>query len=206
MQSKIRAMNISISKKILLLLLFFTFSIAISIPALAEDRIYNPNKDDYFEYDDSQDKPWVEDKLSQIPIINNDKLTLLKLDNPPIGFKVYIDTDSLSVSESDRVVRYWMVFKSGKSRNAMYQGVKCLTSEFKNYAYESKWHKNKVNLNSQADWESIPMVGHNAYLRELTEYYFCSDVLARPLSDILDIIAGYKSTTGDYDPTFHYAQ
>ena len=206
MQSKIPAMNNSITKKILLLLLFFTFSIPISIPTLAYDGIYNPNAHEEFDYDDSQDKPWVEDKLSQIPVINNDNLTLLDLDNPPIGFKVYIDTDNLTVSESDKVVRYWMVFKSGKSRNAMYQGVKCLTSEFKNYAYESKWHKNKVNLNPQTEWEGIPRVGHNAYLRELKEYYFCSGISVRPLSDILDIIAGYKSTTGDYNRTYHYAQ
>jgi hypothetical protein len=192
----------SIKLKILLSFLIF----CVYYPVLADERIYNPNADEYFDYDDSLDKPWVEDKLAQIPAINNDRLKLLELDNPPIGFDVYIDLDSISVSKSDRIVRYWLVFKSGKSRNAMYEGMKCVSSEFKTYAYESKWKKNKANINPQAKWQAIPRTGHQGYLNELREYYFCSDVLARPLSDILDIIAGYKSTTGEYDPTYHYAQ
>ncbi len=194
------------NKFTILKILCFFLTLTVSVSVLAEERIYNPIADEYFDYDDSQDKPWVEDNISEIKAINDERLKLLDLDNPPIGFRVYIDLDSLSVSEKDRVVRYWLVFKSGKSRNARFEGVKCISSEYKTYAYESKWKKNKINVNPQAEWQKIPLTGHQAYLRELRDYYFCSGVLARPLNDILDIIAGYKSTTGDYDPTYHYAQ
>ena len=159
-----------------------------------------------FDYDDSADVPWKEDRLSDLTPPENANLKQLDIDHPPVGFNVYIDTTSISVSETDGVIRYWLVLKAGKSRNAMYEGIKCNSDEYKTYAYENKWKKGKVNISKVAKWLPIESQGHNAFRFELKKYYFCSDVLPRPVNDIQDLIAGYKSTTSDYDPTYHHAQ
>ncbi|MBT8439853.1 MAG: hypothetical protein HKP55_05930 [Gammaproteobacteria bacterium] len=159
-----------------------------------------------FEYDDSGDVPWKEDRLADLMPPENDNLRQLAIDHPPVGFKVYIDTTSITVSKSDSVVRYWLVLKAGKSRNAMYEGIKCNSKEYKTYAYENKWKKGKVNISKVAKWLPIKKQGHDYFRYELEKYFFCSDVLPRPVEDIQDIIAGYKTTTSDFDPTYHYGQ
>jgi len=159
-----------------------------------------------FDYDDSGDVPWKEDRLIDLIPPENANLKQLDIDHPPVGFKVYIDTTSINLSETDGVIRYWLVLKAGKSRNAMYEGIKCNSDEYKTYAYENKWKKGKVNISKVAKWLPIESRGHNAFRFELKKYYFCSDVLPRPIKDIQDLIAGYKSTTSDYDPTYHHAQ
>ena len=159
-----------------------------------------------YDYDDSGDVPWKEDRLTDLTPPENDNLKQLDIDHPPVGFNVYIDTTSITVSESDSVIRYWLVLKAGKSRNVMYEGIKCNTNEYKTYAYENKWKKGKVNISKLAKWLPIEAQGHNSFRFELKKYFFCSDVLPRPVEDIQDIIAGYKSTTSDYDPTYHYGQ
>ena len=159
-----------------------------------------------FDYDDSGDVPWKEDRLIDLIPPESANLKQLDIDHPPVGFNVFIDTTSISVSETDGVIRYWLVLKAGKSRNAMYEGIKCNSDEYKTYAYENKWKKGKVNISKVAKWLPIESRGHNAFRFELKKYYFCSDVLPRPIKDIQDLIAGYKSTTSDYDPTYHHAQ
>ena len=62
-----------------------------------------------------------------------------------------------------------------------------------------------MNISKAAKWLPIPKQGQNTFRFELEKYYFCSDVLPRPVEDIQDIIDGYKSTTSDTDPTYNYA-
>ena len=184
-----------------------------SIPCLSsladENDVTDPYRHirgDEIEYDDSQDKPWQEELLKELVPPEDDNLVELDIDHPPIGFKIFIDKTSINVSERDSVVRYWLVFKAGKSRNAMFEGMKCNSSEYKTYAYENKWKKGRINIDKNAAWQPIRPHGHNQFHYELEKYFFCSGVLPRPVEDILDIIAGYKSTTTDHDPTYHYAQ
>lgn len=189
--------------------LFFVLSMVIFFASglLAnEEYLKQLHGDEEFDYDDSADVPWKEDRLTDLTPPANDNLKQLDIDHPPVGFDVYIDTTSIAVSETDSVVRYWLVLKAGKSRNAMYEGIKCNSSEYKTYAYENKWKKDKVNISKVAKWLPIQSQGHNAFRYELEKYYFCSDVLPRPVDDIQDLIAGYKSTTSKYDPTYHHAQ
>jgi len=197
----------NMSKK-LIRLIFVLCAVVLLPSALFASDEYLKQLDgvDEYDYDDSGDVPWKEDRLTDLTLPDNDNLRELELDQPPVGFKVFIDTSSITVSESDSVIRYWLVLKAGKSRNAMYEGIKCNTKEYKTYAYENKWKKGKVNISKVAKWLPIQRKGHQYFRFELEKYYFCSDVLPRPLEDILDIIAGYKSTTSDYDPTYHYGQ
>lgn len=197
-------------KNSLKLFLLFIFSVSpVLVHAIDDDNPYRevltPNTDEY-EYDDSGDVPWKEDELDKLTVPSNENFKELDIDEPPIGFKVLIDPTSINVSETDSIVRYWLVLKAGKSRNVMYEGIRCNASEYKTYAFVNKWKKNKVNVHKSAQWIPIAKSGQNQFRHELKKYYFCSDVLPRPVSDIRDIIAGYKSTTSDIDPTYQYAQ
>lgn len=191
--------------------LFFLF-LATSLYADKYDKTdpYQDHRSDLdkeeFDYDSSGDKPWVEEIITKLVPPEEKNLVELDIDQPPIGFKVFIDTTSINVSERDQVVRYWLVLKAGKSRNTMFEGMKCNSNQYKTYAYENKWKKGKVNIVKAPQWQEISVKGHNQFHYELKKYYFCSDVLPRPVEDILDIIAGYKSTTSEYDPTYHHAQ
>ena len=194
-------------KKIALMVLVLT-GLYLCIPGVAlSEKRFDPLEGanpDEFDYDDSGDVPWKEDDLNALSPPLDENLVKLKIDHPPIGFEVYIDLTSINVSESDSVVRYWLVLKAGKSRNAMYEGIMCKSNEYKTYAFENKWKKDKVNIHKAAQWQKINYYNQNNFRYELVKYYFCSDVLPRPLGDIKDIIAGYKSTTSDYDPTYNY--
>ncbi len=163
---------------------------------------YDPNKEVYFDYDDSQDKPWIEDASSQLNPPNNNKLLELNIDNPPIGFKLFIDEDSIQVSETDFVIRYWLVLKAGKSRNSSYEGIKCSTREYKTFAYENKWDTTKVKLNPIAKWESIDIQGHNQFREEMRKYFFCNSVLPNKREEIIRRIKGLVN----YDDVFDFAK
>ncbi len=177
------------------LFLLYPFSIS-----LASNPYEFTLKNDEFAYDDSQDKPWQEDTLSQLSLPNNEKLLELKLDNPPIGFQVFIDEDSLQVSESDYVIRYWLVLKAGKSRNAQFEGIKCTSREYKVFAFENKWDKSNVKFNPIAKWEDIPLSGHNQFREEMRKYFMCNTVQPRKKEEILRRIKGYVNfeTVPDY--------
>jgi len=187
------------------LLVFFNVSSLFAAESTYESMVAPEDKDE-FSYDSSGDVVWKEDNLNSLVPPKDDDLVALDIDQPPVGFKVFIDKTSIQVSESDSVIRYWLVLTAGKNtRNAMYEGIRCTTSEYKTYAFENKWKKGKVNISKVAKWQPIKKGGHNHFHFELAQYYFCSDVLPRPIEDIQDIIAGYKTTTGDYDPSFHHA-
>lgn len=193
--------------KFLLIVSMYLLMVMASQALANEEYIREMTGENEFDYDDSGDVPWKEDQLGQLIPPLNENLKKLDIDHPPVGFTVYIDTTSISLSESDRVIRYWLVLKAGKSRNAMYEGIKCNSREYKTYAYENKWKKGKVNVSKVAKWLPIKSdEGHNFFRYELRKFYFCSGILPRPVEDIKDIIAGYKSTTSEYDPTYHYAQ
>jgi len=182
---------------------FIILASVMILPVSAQN--YDPTEADEFEFEDTGG-PWKEDRLKELSPPKDNNLVELNIDHPPIGFKVFIDKTSIKVSETDSIIRYWLVLKAGKSKNTMYEGMKCNTREYKTYGYENKWKKDKVNIDKNAQWLAVQPGGHNHFRFELYKYFFCSDVLPRPVDDILDIIAGYKSTTGEYDPTFHYAQ
>ena len=200
---KVESGNMIINKTLLSFLLAL-IPVAV-VPVHAADP-YIPGGVEEFEYDDSLDVPWKEDQLTELKPPQDDNLIKVDIDNPPIGFELFIDQSSINVSETDDVIRYWLVFKAKKSRNAFYEGMKCTSREYKTYGYENKWDKTRVNLDKNAKWQSIQTFGHNQFREELRKYYFCSDVLPRPAKDIIDILKGYKSTTSGYDPTYHYAK
>lgn len=152
---------------------------------------------DEFDYDDSDDKPWVEDQLAALSPPDFEAIKELRIDHPPVGFKVFIDPDSLSVSENDAVVRYWLVLKSGKSRNTFYEGLKCTSREYKTYAFVNKWDPSKVKIDKNAQWRAIETQSHNKFREELRQFFFCNQVLPRSKAEILQRVNGYVTFSSD---------
>ena len=197
---------VRMKKRIIPMLIFGFYLTALFNLAVADEFMDDMLDNREFNFDDSGIKPWEEDQLKKLKVPDQDKMRLLDIDSAPSGFKVYIDMDSISLSPTDRVIRYWLMLKAGKSSNIMYEGMKCTDKTYKTYAYVNKWKKDKININKLAAWQNIASDGQMAYRNEFYQYYFCSDVLPRPIADIKDIIKGNKSTVSDFDPTYLYAK
>ena len=154
-------------EKIRLKITVFVFSMLLCVSVFSANGDvtdpYSGFRADEPQYDDSGDKPWQEDDLKDLSTPEDENLVELNIDHPPVGFKVFIDTQSITVSESDGVVRYWLVLKAGKSRNTLYEGMKCNSQQYKTYAYENKWKKGKVNVAGSAEWLPIKGGGHNHF-------------------------------------------
>ena len=81
------------------------------------------------------DEPeWVESQVPPAPAFDVNKL--VTMDMPYSASLVYgVDPSAISISKSDSVLRYVMVATSASgARNAMYEGLRCATGEFKTYA------------------------------------------------------------------------
>ncbi len=173
------------------ILSFFTFLIFLSVCFAQNDVLEYVEPSENPDFDESLVQQWKEDYLNKLPELDEGNLVEISLDSPPIGFKLYIDENSLAVSETDYIIRYWLIFKAGKSRNASFDGLRCSTREYKTYAYENKWDKTKLKLNPIAKWEQIDSSGHNQYREELRRFYFCNDVIPRSKVDIIQRLKGY---------------
>ena len=112
-----------------------------SVPLHAEDvtdpydRFRGESDRDRFEFDDSGMQPWREQQ-EEIPPVSLQALQQVRIDHGPIGATVHIDTQSIRVSNSDRMVRYWVAIKSGGAVSSLnYEGLRCGKGEYKAYAY-----------------------------------------------------------------------
>lgn len=86
--------------------------------------------------------------------------------------KFYIDTSSISISNTDKVVRYVMVVKgSGGASNISYEGLRCDANEFRIYATgnrEGNWTPSRRD-----DWRTFWRGA--AQQKSLANLYFCPD-------------------------------
>jgi len=108
------------------------------------------------------DPDWKESEAPPPPAVSADKL--LPLEMPPyVSVKFGIDPNTLAIS-TDGIVRYVVVtHNSSGSVNAIYEGIRCATSEVKTYARandaavwsviaEPKWRDLTDNLPSKQAW------------------------------------------------------
>lgn len=81
----------------------------------------------------------------------------------------YVDSASLKVGATDRIVRYALVIKSSSgASNITYEGLRCDTAERKIFAYaapDGSWSAAR-----DPQWTSIDK---ERYRRTLFDYYFC---------------------------------
>lgn len=104
------------------------FLLALSAPVWSQSAVDEPE--------------WKESDVPPPTAFDVGKLVVL--DVSPNSSLVYgVDPASVSITQSDGVVRYVMVASSASgARNVMYEGIRCSTGEFKTYARYSadgKW-------------------------------------------------------------------
>jgi hypothetical protein len=87
--------------------------------------------------DQDQQSPWVEDSPPAPPAYNMGRL--IEVATPPgTNVKVGIDPKTITINHASGVVRYVVVARGPAAVNAMYEGIRCSTGEFRVYARQVK--------------------------------------------------------------------
>jgi hypothetical protein len=144
------------------------------------------NREPEFDYDDSLDKAWEEAQVPIPKLYDEDDLAEAVVTEVQEGFSVLVDKKQLSIGD-DGVLRYWVVLRSEKGAvNAMYEGLRCSTSEYKTYAFAVGRKKNrKVKPMPNAKWQEIKRIRGPNFRWELMRDYFCFYGRAKPVEQIL---------------------
>lgn len=125
-----------------------------------------------FDFDDSHIKPWKEG-AADIPELSLEGLREIEIDHGPPGLTFKIDMETLTIGESDGVVRYWIVTESGGRRtNVIYEGIHCAESSYKTYAYASPRRTGQIKPIAEPKW-SVIRNNLDDYHYELMNAYFC---------------------------------
>jgi hypothetical protein len=147
------------------------------------------NKDDgAFAYFLDRKATWTENKVDKLPPLPSEA-SLLSFDvsqNTPLAFSV--DAKSIDVG-SDGVVRYTIVVTSpAGARNVNYEGIRCDTYEWRQYAGLNATHDG-WDRSVATDWSRIENGDLNAYQAALYQDYFCaSKMAAAPAKMIIENI------------------
>jgi hypothetical protein len=119
---------------------------------------------------------WTENKVDKLPPLPREA-NLLPFDvsqNTPLKFSV--DAKSVDVG-SDGVVRYTVVVASPTgARNVNYEGIRCDTYEWRQYAALNADHDGWDSTVATA-WQRIENGSLNEYQAALYQDYFCSNKL-----------------------------
>ena len=99
------------------------------------------------------DPDWKETEVPPPPAFDVGKLVVFEVSrNSQLVYGV--DPATIQISEKDSLVRYVMVATSASgARNAMYEGIRCSTGEFKTYARASS--DGKWNHVKDPQWRSV---------------------------------------------------
>lgn len=153
------------------------------------------NTEPEFRFDESLVEPWRESDTKWPALPGDDELVKLAVDEAPPGLDVYVAPDTVSLDQGDRVTRYWLVLKSdGGGYNAIYQGLHCGASEYKNYAFGHPSRKPPVREFKAAQWRPVSSSGNDRYVSELARDYFCYDRGARKPDEVRNAFASKEMT------------
>ncbi len=158
---------------------------------------------EYQENENVEDYVWKEDG-SGIPDYpeNND---LLEVEGSPAyrNYQYLIDGKTLLVG-GDGVVRYSIVIRSSSgSDNAMFEGLRCNTSQVKIYAYGSTDTQGKKIFTPKENsaWKPLRSSGVSGYSDNFAKSYFC-DKFGTVLSSN-EIIKNIKYGKGSVDGIYN---
>jgi hypothetical protein len=143
------------------------------------------------------DEPeWKEADVPPPPAFDAGKL--IGLDVSPNSSLVYgVDPGSISISQSDGVVRYVMVATSASgARNVMYEGIRCSTGEFKTYARYSA--DGKWSMVSDPQWRSMFGNMPSKHPLRLAKAGACDN--AAPASSVKEMVSRLKNPNSRVTP------
>lgn len=125
---------------------------------------------DYFEFDESLVEKWQESEAIPPPYPKEQNLLPVSL-GVTDTLKIFIDRASLSRG-TDRVARFTLVVQSPSgARSVFYEGIRCETREYKNYALGSSDEVFVPVKNAQ--WRRIPQPEFNAFRYHLYRNIVC---------------------------------
>ena len=155
-------------------------------------RQRSPHERGDFQYDDSKDVPWREDRIQVPPPPREDAaLSELKLDTLPKPFVAYLDTATLNVNPNDLVLRYWFIVRSGSSTTTSYEGMNCRSREYKTYAFADAREPNGMRAVREPQWQALGFGRSNDYRWELADSYLCIGTDPKTPQDVVGSIRGY---------------
>ncbi|AOJ61554.1 hypothetical protein EGY31_29735 [Burkholderia multivorans] len=148
------------------------------------------NKDDSaFVYLLDRQGEWKENKVDTLPALPtpSDLLSFNVSQNTPLKF--FVDAKSLAVG-TDGIVRYTVVVTSpAGARNVNYEGIRCDTYEWRQYAGLNADHDG-WDRTVENDWRRIENGELNAYHAALYQDYFCANKM--PLGTTQSILENIK--------------
>lgn len=147
--------------------------VILSLPATALAKPIDWEEPE-FRYDDSRDMPWIEEETEIAPVPDLVDLQHLRIDGLPPGMKLHLDTKGLTVDPKDQVIRLWVFVRSdGGANNGTYEGYRCVTREYKIYAYATPRRKPPVSLAKGSVWRAATDNRSSLYRKALMQDYLC---------------------------------
>ena len=169
---------------------------SLSLPALASDDIViDPALDaldqNEFNYDESQDIPWIEFKTNVLVMPKAQDLSPLDLDEMPPETQLFVDKSRIAVNPEDGVVRMWLWVRSEfGAEQGSFEGFRCATREYKVYAYANPTRNPPVTLAKNARWRVAKSGLSGNYRAELQRDYLCGISGARSPQEIRNHMDG----------------
>ncbi len=122
-------------------------------------------------------EPWKEATVTIPDYPDADDLLEFHVDNPATRNHTYLlDPKSLSIGE-DYVIRYSVVVKTNSgASNVFYDGMRCITVEYKNYAFGVG---GTFIENQSAEWKKIK--GGDFYRKALLRGILCDQLTDAPI-------------------------
>lgn len=122
-------------------------------------------------FDDPDAEPWKEASYTLPPPPKQEDLLEFYVSATSTA-RFFIDAKSISVTESDGVVRYTLVVKtSGGATNVSYEGLHCAESAYKIYAIgkpNGTWA-----AHANPEWKTLKRISLNLHQSSLGRNYFC---------------------------------
>ena len=113
---------------------------------------------------------------------------MLPIDMPShLSLRFAVDTSSISV-DTDRVVRYVIVASSANASNAMYEGIRCKTAEYKTYARMGS--NGQWNIVQNPQWKLLADNG-SRHTRAIAHQGVCDG--AAPATNAAEVIRMLKN-------------
>ncbi|MCB1790153.1 MAG: hypothetical protein KDJ24_07640 [Gammaproteobacteria bacterium] len=172
--------------------------LALGAPSQARDLVVDPYHDyrdevsrGEYQYDDSQDIPWIENETEILALPKEEDLQQVQIDTLPQGLTLLVDTRRIAVSETDRVIRLWLVVRSRSGYdNGTYEGFRCETGEYKVYAHATPRRKPPVTKVDRPRWLEARGSRVGDYRTELLQDYLCGIRGTRNADEIRQAMSG----------------
>ena len=115
---------------------------------------------------------WQEEAVTIPPFPDADDLLKVEIDRVDKPFTYYLDSKNIQSSQ-DGVIRYSIVIESNSgARNVLFEGLRCLTAEYRTYAYGTS-DKSFVKART-SQWAGIESTGSMVHRYDFFRHYMCS--------------------------------